>query len=183
MSFSLHRALGATLLSVLFAGSAQAHVSLEWPAAMAGTTYKASFRISHGCGASPTRQVTVEIPPGVRGARPMPHPGWRLEVQRAALAKPYVNHGRTVTEDVVRVTWTARSADDMLDGAHFDEFVLMAQLPETPGTLYWPVRQACAEGRLDWVQQPAPGQAAGALAAPAVPLEVLPSQGGGGHSH
>lgn len=162
---------------------AQAHVTLEWPAALAGTSYKAAFRISHGCGDSPTRQVIVEIPAGVRGARPMPRPGWSLAIERAALAVPSMNHGKSVAEEVVRITWTARTPEDMLDAAHYDEFVLQARLPEAAGTLHWPVRQVCAQGRHDWVQVPGPGQKASALQSPAPALDILPAGGAGAHAH
>jgi uncharacterized protein YcnI len=91
-------------------------------------------------------------------------------------------HGRTVTDDVVRVTWTARTREDMLASAHYDEFVLLATLPGEAGTLYWPVRQLCEEGRLDWVEVPRPGEKRSDLKAPAAVLEVLPG-GGAGHNH
>ena len=96
MSFSF-RALAAPALAAawLVCGPAQAHVGLEWPAAFAGSSYKASFRITHGCGTSPTKQVVVEVPAGVQGARPMPKPGWTVQVERAPLT---------------RITWSARSA-------------------------------------------------------------------------
>lgn len=167
-------ALGATL-------PARAHVGLEWPVAFAGASYKATFKIGHGCGASPTRQVVVDIPPGVIQARPMPRPGWNVEIQRAPLPQPRMDHGRQVTEDVVRVTWTARTREDMLDTAHYDEFVVQVRLPQVAGPVYWPVRQVCLEGRHDWVQTPQAGQSRSALAAPAALLDVLPA--GGAHHH
>lgn len=163
--------------------AAQAHVTLEWQAALAGAYYKAVFKVGHGCGASPTRQVVVEIPAGVRGARPMPRPGWTVDIYRAALAQPYAGHGRTVTEDVSRITWTARTPQDMLDTAHYDEFVLHAQLPKSEGRVYWPVRQVCAEGRIDWVQVPRDGQRPSDLPSPAAILDILPASAAGGHSH
>src|SRR4051812_26436383 len=79
-------------------GSAQAHVVLEYQVAPAGASYKATFKVGHGCGASPTREVSVDIPAGVRGARPMPKPGWSLDIRREKLAQPYGSHGREVTE-------------------------------------------------------------------------------------
>jgi len=91
----------------------QAHTVLEYPVATAGESYKATFKVGHGCGASPTRQVVVDIPAGVQGAKPMPKVGWRLEVTREALAKPYISHGRTITEDVTRISWTAKTNEDM----------------------------------------------------------------------
>ncbi len=166
-----------------FAPAAQAHVTLEWQSALAGTSYKAVFKVSHGCGASPTRQVVVDMPEGVRGARPMPRPGWTVEITRASLARPYTSHGRTVIEDVTRITWTAQSAADMLDPAHYGEFILQAQLPPAEGRLHWPVRQVCPEGRLDWVQVPASGQGLSDLPYPAAALDILPSSRASGHSH
>ena len=84
--------------------------------------------------------------------------GRYVDVQRDKLAQPYTSHGRNITEDVVRVTWTAKTADDMLQSTHYDEFVLVATAPEQAGTVYWPVRQVCAEGRNDWVDVPQAGQ-------------------------
>ena len=164
-------------------GSASAHVVLEYQVAPADASYKATFKVGHGCGASPTRQMAVDIPVGVRGARPMPKPGWALEVQREKLAQPYTSHGRSITEDVVRVTWTAKTPEDMLPHAHYDEFVLVATTPEQAGTVYWPVRQACAEGRNDWVEIPKPGQKLSDLKSPAAALEILPAAGAGAHNH
>ena len=162
---------------------ANAHVVLEYQVAPAGSTYKASFKVSHGCGASPTRQISVDIPTGVRGARPMPKPGWTLDVQREKLGRPVTSHGRTITEDVVRVTWTARTPADMLASAHYDEFVLSAGMPQDAGAIYWPVRQLCEEGRNDWVEVPAAGQKLSDLKSPAALLEILPAGAAAGHNH
>nr|WP_034694858.1 YcnI family protein [Acidovorax sp. NO-1] len=164
-------------------GSASAHVVLEYQVAPAGASYKATFKVGHGCGGSPTRQIAVDIPAGMRGARPMPKPGWTLDVQREKLAQPTTSHGRSITEDVVRITWTAKTAEDMLPNAHYDEFVLVATTPAQAGTLYWPVRQACAEGRNDWVDVPAAGQKLSDLKSPAAALEILPTGGGAAHNH
>lgn len=164
-------------------GPVSAHVVLEYQVAPAGASYKASFKVGHGCGASPTRQIAVDVPAGMRSAHPMPKPGWTLDVQRDKLVQPDTRQGRSITEDVVRVTWTAKTPDDMLQSAHYDEFVLVAQTPEQAGTLYWPVRQACAEGRNDWTEVPAPGQKLSDLKAPAAALEILPTAGAAAHHH
>ena len=166
----------------LAAAGAAAHVVLEYQVAPAGSSYKATFKVGHGCAGSPTREISVRIPAGVRGARPMPKPGWNIALQRDRLAEPYQSHGRTVTEDVVRVTWTAKTAEDMLPNAFYDEFALAAQLPDRPGPLYWHVTQLCREGRNDWTGEPLPGQALHDLPSPAAELVVLPGAGGA-HSH
>lgn len=160
----------AVALAFACAG-ASAHVTLEYPAAPAGSNYKATFRVGHGCGESATRQLVVDIPAGVRGAHPMPKPGWQLALDSA-------------NGEVSRITWTARSADDMLASAWYDEFVVVARLPQQPGALYWPVRQVCEEGRADWVEVPRAGQPVSELKSPAARLELMPSAGGGhGHMH
>jgi len=176
-------ACAVTAAAAALAGTAGAHPTLEHQVAPAGGSYKAIFKIGHGCGGSPTRQIAVDIPAGVRGARPMPKAGWTLEVLREKLAQPYTSHGRTTTEDVVRVTWTAKTKDDMLASAHYDEFVLAAQVPDKAGPIYWAVRQACEEGRADWLETPKPGQKLSDLKAPAVLLEIQPAGTGAEHSH
>ena len=163
------------------AGAARAHVVLEYQVAPADASYKATFKVGHGCGASPTRQVSVAIPAGMRSAKPMPKPGWTVEIQRDKLAQPVTDHGRTITEDVVRVTWTARSAADVLPPDQYDEFVLVARTPAQAGPVYWPVSQVCESGRLDWVEVPKPGQKLSDLKSPAALLDVLPAAGG--HRH
>ena len=172
----------AGAFALAFAGAASAHVVLEYQVAPAASSYKASFKVGHGCGESPTRQVSVQVPAGVLGVRPMPKAGWTVEIQRAKLAQPVTSHGRTVTEDVARVTWTARTPQDALPADQYDEFVLVGQLPAQAGPLYWPVSQVCESGRTDWVEVPKDGQKLSDLKSPAALLEVLPAAGGG-HSH
>jgi uncharacterized protein YcnI len=162
---------------------AQAHTVLEYQVASAGQSYKATFKVGHGCGASPTRQIVVDIPAGVQGAKPMPKPGWRLEVTRAKLAQPYTSHGRTISEDVTRISWTAKTADDMLPNGHYDEFVLVGTLPAQAGMMYWPVQQLCEQGRMDWTEIPQPGQKLSDLKSPAAALEIMPAAGAAGHAH
>ncbi|WP_336298422.1 YcnI family copper-binding membrane protein [Ramlibacter tataouinensis] len=150
--------------------------------APAASSYKATFKVGHGCGPSATRQLSVAIPDGVSGARPMPKPGWTVAVERAPLAKPVSSHGRTLTDRVARITWTARTPADALPSDQYDEFVLVAQLPAQAGTLHWPVSQVCEQGRTDWTQVLQPGQPASELQQPAAALEILPAAGGG-HRH
>jgi len=167
-----------TCLVLAAAGAAQAHITLETAQAPAGSYYKAVFRVGHGCDGSPVRQLVVEIPPGVRGAKPMVKPGWRIDIQRARLDTPYDSHGHTVTEDVSQVRFSGGPLPD----AYYDEFALMAQLPEQPGPIYWKVAQLCEKGRVDWVEIPAAGQSLHDLKAPAALLDVVPNEHAG-HVH
>lgn len=175
-----------TILVLAWAASAagiQAHTVLEYPVATAGQSYKATFKVGHGCGASPTRQIVVDIPAGVQGAKPMPKAGWRLEIVKDKMAQPYTSHGRTVSEDVTRITWTAKTPDDFLPNGHYDEFVLVGTLPAQAGVMYWPVQQVCEQGRNDWVEIPKSGQKLSDLKSPAAALELMPGLAAGEHNH
>ncbi|MES2508619.1 MAG: YcnI family protein [Pseudomonadota bacterium] len=160
-----------------------AHVVLEYQVANAGSYYKATFKVGHGCGTSPTKQVVVTIPAGVQGAKPMPKAGWTIDIVREKLAQPVVDHGRTVAEDVARITWTAKTPADYLQNDWYDEFALHAKLPGKAGTLYWPVSQICESGRTDWNEVPKPGQKMSDIKSPAAVLELMPVGGGGEHNH
>ena len=130
---------------------------MEYPEANAGSSYKATFKVGHGCGASPVKQIIVIAPAGVQGSKPMPKAGWAIEIIRDKLDWSYVDPGRSVSEGASRITWTAQTPEDYLPSTHYDEFVRHAKLPATEGTLYWPVSQVSVEGRMGWVEVPRPG--------------------------
>ena len=162
---------------------AAAHVTLEYQVANAGSHYKGTFKVGHGCGTSSIKQMVITIPAGVQGAKPMPKAGWSLEVTRTKLAQPVLDHGKTVTEDVSRISWTAKTPADYLQNNWYDEFVLRAKLPDKAGTLYWPVSQVCEEGRVDWADVPKAGQKLSDLKSPAAALELMPAGAAGEHKH
>ena len=162
-------------LMLLAAAAAQAHVTLEVPQAAAGAGYKAVLRVTHGCEGTATHTVKVQLPAGFRGAKPMPKAGWTLEIVRAPLAKPYVSHGRTVSDDVVEIIWKATTREAWLADAHYDEFVLRGQAPEAAGPAWFKLTQLCEKGRWDWAEVPASGTSTQGLKSPAVLLEVTPA--------
>ena len=176
----------ACLAGALFLAAslpAAAHVTLEYQVANAGSYYKGTFKVGHGCGSSPVKQIVVTIPAGVQGAKPMPKAGWTLEVTREKLAQPRQDHGKAITEEVARISWTAKTPADYLQDDWYDEFVLQAKLPAKAGMLYWPVLQVCESGKVDWAEVPKPGQKLSELKNPAAALELMPTDGGGEHNH
>lgn len=152
------------------------HVVLEQQTANVGESYRAVFRVGHGCDGLPTTGITVQIPPGVQGAKPMPKAGWALTVRKEKLAAPYTSHGKQITEDVVEVTWAAVSPEAALPEAFYDEFVLRAGLPTSAGPLWFKVIQSCKEGgkvgENAWNQVPTEGTSVKGLKSPAVLLQV-----------
>ncbi|HEY1102316.1 MAG TPA: YcnI family protein [Burkholderiaceae bacterium] len=178
-SFSPRASLLAT--AMLVATSASAHITLEQREAEAGSYYKAVLRVGHGCEGAPVRAITVRLPAGFRGAKPMPKPGWTLTIRRQPLATPYDSHGRTVKDDVTEIRWEAGSQSAWLPDAHYDEFVLRGQLPAAAGPLWFKVLQTCAKGQIDWAELPASGTSTQGLKAPAALLQVTPAAPG--HAH
>lgn len=162
-----------------------AHVVLDQPMAMAGSSYRAVFKVAHGCEGLPTTGLAVLIPAGVQGAKPMPKPGWALAVRTDKLAVPYTSHGKTVSEDVTEIRWTAQSKDAALPEAHYDEFILRATLPATAGPLWFKIVQTCDDGsrqsRNEWTQIPPEGVSTKGLKSPAALLQVEP--GADPHAH
>lgn len=159
----------------LFVPSAHAHVTLEQQEAAIGGPYKATFRVPHGCGDSPTVKLRVRIPDGVIGVKPMPKPGWQIETVKAKYDKPYKMFHNSVTEGVREVTWTGKLPDD-----NYDEFVLSTYLIDElkPDTmLYFPVVQECENGVHRWIEIPEAGKSAGDLPEPAPRVKLLPARG------
>jgi len=167
---------------IVCAASAQSHVVLQDPAAAPGTTYRAALQIGHGCEGSPTTGVRVLIPEGFQATKPMPKPGWTVVAKVAKLAKPFTLHGRTISEDVVEVSWSANSKDSALPDAFFDEFVLRGTTPHQAGPLWFKVLQTCEKGQIDWAQTPAHGSFSKGLESPAALLEVI-GAASEGHGH
>lgn len=159
-----------------------AHVVLQDGAAAAGASYRATFRVGHGCDGAPTTGIRVSIPAGFNGAQPMPKPGWTVTTKSGVLATPYQSHGKTFTEGVVEITWVANGAENALPADFYDEFVLRGTTPTRPGPLWFKVVQSCGKGEDAWVEIPASGTSTKGLKSPAALLEVLDIQATG-HAH
>lgn len=164
----LWTALAASLLAL--AGAARAHVTLEQGEAEAGSAYKAVFRVGHGCDGAATTQITVTLPAGFRGAKPQPKEGWMLSTRRQTLEEPYDSHGKTIREDVVELSWTAKDETHHLQDGWYDEFILRGSLPQGTGPVWFKVRQRCTQGEWFWADVPASGSGTAGLKAPAVRL-------------
>jgi uncharacterized protein YcnI len=177
---SARRGAGAGLCALVLSvpSAAHAHAVLAQPKAEAGTFYKAAIGITHGCKGLPTREVIINIPTGVQGAKPMPKAGWTVTITRAKLEQPRSSHGRTITEEVTQIRYSGGA----LPNDHYDEFTVVGTLPAQAGMLWWKVSQVCEQGRHDWDQVPAAGQDAKSLESPALRLEVTPGAHAG-HQH
>ena len=166
---------------VLCIGAAHAHIVLTDQLALAGSYYKGTLRVGHGCGDESTTAIVVKIPAGFEGAKPQPKFGWALSIKKEPLSKPYKSHGKTITDDVVEIRWEANSKDFYLPNEQFDEFSFFAHLPVKPGVYWVSVRQECTKGINDWAEVPTSGTSTKGMKTPAALLELIPAQGN--HQH
>jgi uncharacterized protein YcnI len=163
-------------ISIICIGASHAHIVLTDQLAMAGSFYKATLRVGHGCGDEPTTAIIVKIPAGFEGAKPQPKFGWSLTIKKEPLSKPFKSHGKTITEDVVGIKWEANNKDFYLPNEQFDEFYFLTRLPTKSGPYWISVRQECTKGVNDWAEVPSFGTSTKGLKSPAALLELLPSQ-------
>lgn len=168
-------------LLLLAGASAQAHITLEQPEAPAGSSYRAVFKVGHGCDGAATTEIVVTLPEGLRGAKPMPKAGWTLTTKRRPLKAPYDSHGKLVTDELAEARWVANGEANFLQDGWYDEFLLRASLPSEPGELWFKVRQVCTQGEWHWAQIPA--TPADKPRAPAVRLLVRPAGASASHVH
>jgi periplasmic copper chaperone A len=156
---------------------ALAHVTLEQNRALAASTYKAVFRIPHGCNGAATTSVAVFLPPGFVGTKPMPKAGWKLDIESEALAQPYESNGKSIAERVAVVRWSG----GRLPESAYDEFILRTTLPADPGTRWIRVLQTCEQGQIDWGEVPEANRPRPTYPAPR--LEILPADAAPAHQH
>ena len=156
----------------LWASTAFGHIVLETKAAQVGTDYQAAFMVEHGCAGSPTNTVDVQIPAGFEGALPVAKPGWSVAVGRSKLVKPYVSNGKSISEDVTRITWTATGKEFALPEGKREKFEMTGKLAAAPGPLWFKVLQGCETGSNNWVQIPSMGTSTSGLKNPAAFLNV-----------
>jgi periplasmic copper chaperone A len=173
MHKSLISGICAILVIPALAATASAHIVLETPQAKLGASYKAVFKVPHGCEGSPTVEVRVDIPEGVIAVKPMPKPGWTIALTKGSYARSYAfYHGEQLGEGVRQVTWTGGPLPD----EYFDEFVLstfIAGEAEPGRVIYFTVNQRCEKGEQRWSEIPATGQSPHALKFPAPQLTLV----------
>jgi periplasmic copper chaperone A len=167
-------AAAAVLSTTLVGFAAEAHITLEAQSAPAGSSYKAVFRVPHGCEGTATVKIRIRLPDGVTNVKPQPKPGWEVSTVMEKLAKPMtLDHGRVVTETVREVDWSGGKLSD----SFYDEFVLRAELPDKPGTtIYFPVVQECEKGVNRWIEIPEPGKTSREYKEPAPSLKLVPKE-------
>jgi uncharacterized protein YcnI len=153
-----------------------AHVTLETRQAPAGASYKAVVRVPHGCEGSATTSIRVKIPEGVVAVKPMPKPGWGIDMIKGQYAKPHDSgEGAKASEGVLELAWSGGKLPD----DYYDEFVFRAVLAADlePGKpVYFPIVQECEKGIHRWIEIPAQGKSPDDYPEPAPAVMITPKK-------
>jgi uncharacterized protein YcnI len=167
---------GLAILAFALCGSdASAHVVLDKSEARIGKSYKAVLGVPHGCDGSATVRLTVQVPEGLVAIKPMPKPGWTIEIKKGAYARAYdFMHGIKLSEGVKEISWSGR-----LEDSFYDEFIFTGFVVDSfkgGDVVPIPAIQECEKGTTNWVETAAPGQDPHALKYPAPLLRLTAAE-------
>ena len=142
--------------AVVGAGVASAHVTVQEDSVVAGEFAVVTIAVPHGCDASSTTSVRIQMPETIPAVTPTINPGWDVEKVMETLAEPIQGEHGEITERVSEVVYTAKTP---LPDGYRDVFALSMKVPDdASGLMFFPTVQACEQGESDWIEIPADGQ-------------------------
>ncbi|QLY31109.1 YcnI family protein [Nocardia huaxiensis] len=145
MHISLSRALGtaavAASLTLLGAGVASAHVTVDAPGAAQGKYTVLTFKVPNESDTASTTKLTVAVP-NLKSVRTEPLPGWTAKIDRNEKG------------EATAVTWTADPGNAGIGQGQFQRFVLsLGPLPKQD-TVSFNATQTYSDGKVvAWDQQ------------------------------
>ena len=180
MSSSIRRrALRAGILSLVAGGAllaaatpALAHVTAQPAQAEQGDYAVIALRVPTESDSAGTvkLQVTLSTDTPISSVRTTPRPGWTATLTKVALNPPVERNGRTLTEAIGTVTWTAGPGTRIGPGEFADFPLSLGPLPEVD-RLVLPAVQTYDDGEVvAWDQALTPDGAEPERPAPSVSL-------------
>ncbi len=157
------------LAGVAWGSSAHAHITVGSGPATANSNNEVTFTVGHGCAGADTYRVTIDIPSGVTGVRPL----------RSDFGAPSVE--KDLAGTITSVTWQKSLADALAADIALYKLVIRMKTPDQAfSTLYFAAHQTCraADGTMttvDWVGTPAQ-ETDGGTVEPAPGLLVVPAR-------
>lgn len=171
--------VAAGAAALVTAGPAAAHVTAQPGTAEAGGYSVVTFRVPTESDTAGTvaLQVTLPAEHPITSVRTTPRPGWTATLTRRPLDPPVESHGRTITEAVSTVTWTADPGVRVGPGEYADFPLSLGPLPTGTDRLVLPAVQTYDDGEVvAWDQQPGPDGAEPERPAPVVELVPAASE-------
>jgi periplasmic copper chaperone A len=161
----------ASVVVLLAAGSAAAHVTVNPSTATGGSYGQLTFRAPNEEAKANFTKLTIHLPAahplGSVSTRPLP--GWKVTTTIAKLAKPITTDDGTVTQYTDSITWIA--TDGGVGPDQFQNFdVSVGPLPDG-GTMSFSAEQTYDDGTVvKWDEPTSPGAAEPEHPAPVVTL-------------
>jgi len=133
--------LTAGVMALAVPTAAHAHVTATASSTAAGSYTVVTFSVPHGCEASPTQVVTIDIPVSVPNVTPTVNASWSIEKVTEEV------DGADRVSQVVYTSLTGGLPSDLRD-----TFALSLRLPEGAAgdVVEFPVTQTCTEGSVVW---------------------------------
>jgi periplasmic copper chaperone A len=163
-------------VAVLGAAPASAHVTAQAPDAVQGGYSIVTLNVPNESATAGTVKLDVKVPTqyAVTTARTEPVPGWTATVTRAPLDPPAQVGGKTVTEAVSGITWTADPGTRIGPDQYQRFAISLGPLPAAD-RLVLPATQTYDDGEVvAWDEPPADG-AEPQQPAPVVALAPAPA--------
>jgi uncharacterized protein YcnI len=151
-------AAGAALL--VGAAPALAHVTAQPGQAEQGDYTVINMRVPNESDTAGTIKLEVTLPADhpITGVRTTPVAGWTATMVKAPLNPPIEREGRTITEAVRTVTWTANPGTRIGPGEFLEFPLSLGPLPTDTDLLVLPAVQTYDDGEVvAWDQPPTDG--------------------------
>jgi uncharacterized protein YcnI len=149
-------AAAAGALTLVFAGPASAHVTVNPNSATQGGFTKVSFRVPNETDNTDTTKVEVNLPTDapIAFVSLKPVAGWAAATETTKLATPIKREGTEITEAVSKITWTAQ-AGAAIKPHQFQEFdVSLGPLPETKQVVFKALQTYSDGVVVRWIDEP-----------------------------
>jgi uncharacterized protein YcnI len=148
----------ATTAALVSAVPALAHVTAQPSTAEQGSYSVIALRVPTESDTAGTVKLQVSLPTDhpISSVRTTPRPGWTATMTKTPLNPPVQVDGRTVTEAISAVTWTADPGVRIRPGEFADFPLSLGPLPTGTDRLVLPAVQTYDDGEVvAWDQPPA----------------------------
>jgi uncharacterized protein YcnI len=174
----------ATAAVLATAAPAFAHVTAQPGTAQQGGYAVVTMRVPNESDTAGTVKLEVTLPSDTpfTSVRTTPMPGWTATLTKSPLNPPAQINGRTVTEAVTLVTFTAASGTRIGQGQFVDFPISLGPMPKDRDSVTFPAKQTYDNGEVVAWDQPTPADGS-EPEHPAPTVKLLPASGDGHGGH